>query len=262
MLVHELKKEAEAYSMLLEAREDYFNGEKTIPDLLKKLYLLSTQQVMPLLLASYSFLDMKDFKKTIKSLTVLIFRYLTIGEKENKKLERSFSEMSMKIRDSREYRNATSIVEELKRSIYVDDEGFKQDFKKKMVRDPKIAKYILKEIEQSLSGEREKEIPANITLEHILPEHPSEECKRGMQKDGIWEYRDEWIHRIGNMTLLLGKDNEGGQNDSPAVKSSKVYVRSRLRINDELQNLMGWTSKDIEKRQEWMANTAVEIWKL
>jgi len=259
--VIELKREAEIYSALLDAKPVDFDGNKQVVEILKnELYVLSKQQVLPLLLALRQKFKPKQIEKVITSLTSFIFRYLTIGEQENKELERLFSDISRKIRDDK-IKNASSVVRELKKK-YIKDETFKELFKNKQIKDNKKAVYILTKIEQSLSGQEEK-FASDITLEHILPVNPSDDCRKYMIQNKLWDDRDEWVYRIGNMTLLLGKINRKAQNKSPLAKSKEIYNKdTKLEINKPLKNLTKWTAKEIEQRQDEFAERAVQIWKL
>lgn len=259
--IRELKKEAELYSVLLNPEASNFSGNKIIVELLKdELYVLSKQQVLPLLLALCQKLDLKNEVLVVKSLINFIFRYLTIGEQENKELERLFSEIARSMRQNK-IKNATQVVKELKKKD-INNETFHQLFKIKQIKDNKKVVYILAKIEQFLSEQKEK-FATDITLEHILPVNPDNECKQYMIDNKLWDDKDEWVYRIGNMTLLLSKPNKKAQNRSPIIKSREIYKKeTKLKINKDLKNIIKWSQEAIEKRQKRLANYAVKIWKL
>jgi len=259
--IKELKKEAEIYSMLLDPKPSDFSGNKIIVELLRdELFVLSKKQVLPLLLAMFQRFSHKDFTLILRALINFIFRYLTIGEQENKELERLFSGISKNIREGK-IKSAVSIITKLKKK-YIKDGSFKELFKTKQIKNNKTAIYILTKIEQFLARQKEK-FAADITLEHILPVNPDEECKKYMIKNRSWDDKDEWIYRIGNMTLLLDKSNKKAQNKSPKIKSKDIYSKgTKLEISKDLKSITDWTSKEIEKRQERFAKSAVKIWKL
>jgi len=259
--IRELKKEAEVYSVLLNPEASNFSGNKIIVELLKdELYVLSKQQVLPLLLALCPKFDLKNGALVVKSLISFIFRYLTIGEQENKELERLFSEIARSIRENK-IKNAAYAIKELKKKD-INNETFQQLFKIKQIKDNKKVVYILAKIEQFLSGQREK-FATDITLEHILPVNPDNECKQYMIDNKLWDDKDEWVYRIGNMTLLLSKPNKKAQNKSPIIKSQEIYKKeTKLKINKDLKNIIKWSPETIEKRQKRLANYAVKIWKL
>jgi len=255
----ELKKEAEIYSLILEPNASDFDGNKLVIELLKdELYVLSKQQVLPLLLALYQKFDAKD-NSIIRALINFIFRYLTIGEQENKELESLFSETAIGVRNNK-IRSPKAVIKELSKKD-IGDDTFKQLFKIKQIKENKKAVYILTKIEQFLSGQREK-FATDITLEHVSPINPDQECKQYMIDNNLWEDKDEWVYRIGNMTLLLEKINKKAQNTLPMVKSKEIYCKhTKLEINKDLQNITKWTGKEIENRQEKFAVCATNIWK-
>ncbi len=260
--IRELKKEAGTYSMLLNPEASDFFGNKIIVELLKdELYILTKQQVLPLLLAVCQKFNSDNKTLVVKSLISFIFRYLTIGEQENKELERLFSEIARSIRKNK-IKNAVHVIKELKKKD-INNATFKQLFKTKQIKDNKKAVYILTKIEKFLSGQKEK-FAADITLEHILPVNPDNECKQQYTVDKkLWEDKDEWIYRIGNMTLLLSKPNKKAQNKSPMIKSREIYKKhTKLEINKDLKNIKKWSTAEIEKRQEKFAEYASQIWKL
>jgi len=259
--IEELKKEADAYSILLDPRPADFNGSKIMVELLKdELYILSKQQVLPLLLAAYGRFSVKEMLKLIKATINFIFRYLTIGEQENKELERLFSEVAKNIRENR-IKNAEAVKKEFIRKD-IKDKTFEELFKVKQIKENKKAVYILTKIEQFLSGKKEK-FAADITLEHILPINPDEECEQYMKENDIWEEREELVYRIGNMTLLLGKVNKKAQNRPPTIKSKEIYSKeTKLKINADLKNITMWGNREIEKRQQKFVKIAQKIWKL
>jgi len=98
-----------------------------------------------------------------------------------------------------------------------------------------------------------------VTLEHILPENPTD-----LQKD--WPSFDENLHktyyrRIGNLTLLDKKMNNDIGN-GPFKGKKAVYEDSELIITKEIVKYNDWTPSEIEARQKEFAKKAVEIWNL
>ncbi len=266
--IQELEEEAENYSILLKPDERSFDGNKEITQLLNdELYILSKNQVLPILLALYKHFykenKVRDFKIAIRGLITLVFRYLTIGENENKELEKYLSDLSKEIRNGN-IENGTEFVKKLMKKD-ISDESFIAQFKEKQIKKNKVVVYILKKIEMYLNGDRsdEWELSSRLTLEHIIPLNPDEECKRYLEEIELLEDKDEWVHRIGNMTLLTTKANKRAQNKSPLIKSREIYNNeTKLKINEDLKDLEKWGKEEIEQRQERFAKLAVEIWNL
>jgi uncharacterized protein with ParB-like and HNH nuclease domain len=256
IFLEELKDESEVYDALLTPTAEYWD-DQNIPALLEELQTLSTQQTLPLLLASANYFPTSDFKKLIKICISFVFRYQTIGEMENKEMERLFSGISIDIR-KRNLKNSKEVALRMK-ILYPTDDAFKASFIVKTVKSRGIARYILTEIEHFLAGEKEK-VAATISLEHILPINPDNEWKSFLKLHNM--EKAELIYRLGNYTLLTKKVNKIAQNRFFDKKRSEWYQESDLKINIPLKTLKKWTTKEIQQRQEWMSNHAIKIWKI
>jgi hypothetical protein len=253
-----LKEEAEKYDALLSPTPDYW-GKKDdkIVELLKELQIMSKRQTLPLLMAGIR-LHTSEFLKLLEHCIAFTFRYLTIAEAENKVLERLFSDLAIDIRKSK-VTKALEIRERLKREN-IEDEQFRATFATKEIKTNKVAKYILGKIETKLSGDQET-LSKKLTLEHIMPVKINEEWKKHLKKTGM--NKDEFVYRLGNMTLLLGKVNKDAQNYFFDKKRDVFYSRmTQLRINEQLKKSKNWTALEINNRQNELAEIATKIWKL
>lgn len=101
--------------------------------------------------------------------------------------------------------------------------------------------------------------PKQVNLEHVLPQNPSpvwhSDFRRGVDLD-------DFVYRLGNLTLLTAKVNKDAANSSFAEKKRLALDGSSLAINDCFRSLTKWTDEEIDNRQSEMAKTAVEVWKL
>ncbi|MFQ5853804.1 MAG: HNH endonuclease family protein, partial [Candidatus Binatia bacterium] len=73
---------------------------------------------------------------------------------------------------------------------------------------------------------------------------------------------EEYVDRIGNLTLLTAKVNEKIANQSFQKKKESAFKTSKLALNTDLKRAKKWGDKEIEKRQKEMAKLAVQIWEL
>ncbi|MFH8110263.1 MAG: DUF262 domain-containing HNH endonuclease family protein [Candidatus Aenigmatarchaeota archaeon] len=260
--IDEIRQESEMYYSILTGDINFFRNDREIIELLKdNLFILSEDQVMPILLSLAKKFNISEMKKAVSYLEAFIFRYLTIGERENKELVRFLSNISRDIRSGK-IRNSKELREVLiKSNLYIEDKDFITLFKMASIKKSDVAKYILKKIENKLSGGKEK-WPASITLEHILPKEPDNECKKYLEEKGLLDKLEILVHRIGNLTLLERVKNTKASNKPPASKAKEVYKYSELKINEDLKNITEWTEKEIQARQEKLAELAVNIWKI
>jgi uncharacterized protein with ParB-like and HNH nuclease domain len=254
--LEELKNESEVYDALLNPTTEYW-GDNDMPSLLEELQILSTQQPLPLLLASAKCLPLSDFKKLLRICISFVFRYQTIGEMENKEMERLFSAIAIDLRRQK-IKTSKQISERLK-YLYPGDDVFKAAFEAKTVKARSIAKYILRTIENNLSGELET-VSTTITLEHILPINPDEEWKTYLKTNKM--EKSDYVYQLGNYTLLTKKVNKAAQNRFYDKKRDDWYKLSSLKVNESLKKITSWNADDIEARQKWLTENAVKIWKI
>jgi len=251
-----LKIEAEYYESIFNRRIDVWGSEKA--KLIDQLFVLSRDMVMPILLSALQILKDTSHASFLKYCIAVVFRYLTIGERESKEMINVFSQIAIDIRNLK-LKNLKEIRDRF-RPLYVDDETFKSNFLTKEIKTAKVARYILEGIELSIHPEIQ-EFTEKITLEHILPKNPNDKWREYI-KVNDFEF-ESVIDRLGNMTLLVGKYNKDAQNKFFTVKRDEYYSKmTRLKINEPLKDINSWSLADIEIRQTWFANKAIDIWKL
>ncbi len=261
-LLKDLRIEAENYEALVNPTVEYWNNDPSIVELLSELKILSAQMPLPVLMAGAKVfqLQIDDFRSLIRMLISFVVRYVPIGERDNKTLERLLSDLSIGLRDGK-YTTIGDIRERL-RAEYVDDATFEQQFSTNEIKVMKVAKYILQKIENHVAGDREK-FNKKITVEHILPKNPDSEWKEYLDENKMES--ESLIHRIGNLTLLLGLVNIKARNKFFRHKRDEIYSKpeqTRLKINESLATMENWNSRSIENRQKWLATQAKSIWKL
>ena len=94
--------------------------------------------------------------------------------------------------------------------------------------------------------------------------------KDWLEKFGDWEnYLGEkssikhkkYVHKIGNMTILLGEYNLGATN-SPFGRKKTYYKKSLFQLNKDLANYNDFKFSHVDKRGQELAKFAVKIWSL
>ena len=96
------------------------------------------------------------------------------------------------------------------------------------------------------------------SIEHILP-------RSSLHWPGWTGFDDvdqsEWIHRIGNLTLMGAADNKPGAkyNDSFA-KKRQSYQDSSIKLTRKLGGYDEWDPKKIMEREKEMVAYAAEVW--
>ena len=121
------------------------------------------------------------------------------------------------------------------------------------------SKYLLYSLE--MNREHSKELPSyNVgTVEHVLPQTLNEKWKEYLTENNDFDKCQKFIHTLGNLTLT----NYNGQLSNNFFEQKKVeYEKSNYANTKALKDISSWTSSDIEKRGEELAEQAVKIWKL
>jgi hypothetical protein len=121
-----------------------------------------------------------------------------------------------------------------------------------------LAKYILCRLEKDLSG-RDLDFETDTgTIEHILPENPSDAWATAIPEP-------EWpkqVYRIGNLTLLENKLNrQVGNGLFPEKIGEFVKSRYHLTLAIATDPPNEWTVAQINSRQEELARRAVHLWR-
>lgn len=262
-LLSELSDSARSYAMI----EDYslwpndVNYDSNFARALDELSLFRVSQCYPVLLnATEIFTHSKEVARTFQLISNFSFRYNVIGGGTSGDLERVFGDIAFGIRSGTH--PAAQDVADALRSVNPDNK-FKADFDLALIpkSKAKIARYILGKINDFMGGQ---ELIANadpkiVNLEHILPQKPDVAWRNAFAQGAPVE---EYIDRIGNLTLLTTKINEKVANQSFQKKKELAFEKSKLSLNADLKQVKKWNEIEIEKRQSAMAKLAVQVWKL
>lgn len=259
-LLRELDHAAASYAALRDPHDPSWNKDEK--QALEQLRMFNVRQPLDMLMASYAKFyetERAAFTRIISTVAVVSFRYNVICNLQTHEQERLYNDIAWKVSDGK-YATPSGVIVAL-RAVYPDDSQFKSAFSEKELRttnsrNKKVVRYILFEIERQRSGQDFAFESDTYSLEHILPEYPSEE----------WSYiedskQDRFIYRLGNMTPLETNRNRDLANlDYPAKR--QVYLQSSFQITRAVaEHYDTWDEQKIEARQKQMATIAVGIWK-
>jgi Protein of unknown function (DUF1524) len=143
-------------------------------------------------------------------------------------------------------------------SVIVPDVTFKDKFANATISNANLAKYYLRVLErQSKSADDETIVnpdQGKVNLEHILPRNPQE----GWAHIPADQY-PALVKRLGNLTLLATRLNSKAANADFAEKK-KHFAKSAIKMTKDLCDFSEWTAKEIEARQDKLAELAVKAW--
>lgn len=122
----------------------------------------------------------------------------------------------------------------------------------------KLAKYILSRLEQDAADRPCDPETDPGSIEHILPENPSDEWRGTFAPDR----GESSVYRLGNLTLLEQSHNRDIGN---AVYAEKIiaYGRSRYALSRQVPDMAPeyWTPELMDARQGRLAARATHLWR-
>jgi uncharacterized protein with ParB-like and HNH nuclease domain len=260
-LLNELEEYALIYTALENPQDDLWKTDKETREDIAALRLFSVSVFQPLLMIVYKKWAFEDFKKVLKAVVSISFRYNTIAKLQTKDMERTYNKVAVRVFKDELTTNLT-VIQHLK-PIYLPDNTFRKyfelaSFNPRNAQQKKVLRYILYKIEAQMPNGIKADYELDDgTIEHILPDSHSEDWRTAFSDDE----HEKMVYLIGNLTLLEPSKNnkEAAQkqfNDKKAIYATSRYaVTNSITVND-------WTPKTIEHRQQGLAKTAAGIWRV
>lgn len=128
---------------------------------------------------------------------------------------------------------------------------------------------VLGAIDKHLQLENPRTEPATfdyeqLQIEHILPSswqsHWPLNIDNPAQLELATQQRHSAAHRIGNLTLVTSRFNQGVSNFAWDVKRPEFALESRLQLNKSLGSLECWDENSIQARARQLAEVACRVW--
>jgi hypothetical protein len=205
-----------------------------------------------LLLSAHRSLSEESQKRVSAALFSLIVRHNIICDKDRAKFESTSFAAAKVLSDGGSEQDALTIL----RSLSPSDDEVRQSFSILTFgrSQSSIAQIILREIEYLLRKTEELMIatPDRVHLEHIYPQRPAAAER--------FPNHDEYVGRIGNLTLLDRRLNQEAQNSVFAVKKEQFYTLSELYLTRELLEHDVWAQDEIDQRQKRLCELAIQVW--
>lgn len=128
---------------------------------------------------------------------------------------------------------------------------------------------ILGAIDKHLQFENPRTEPATfdyeqLQIEHILPSswqsHWPLNIEEPAQLELATQQRHSAVHRIGNLTLVTSRFNQGVSNFGWDIKRPEFALQSSLQINKPLSSSECWDEASIQNRGRQLAEVACRVW--
>jgi uncharacterized protein with ParB-like and HNH nuclease domain len=246
------------YSAIITCDDNFWsNYPSSSKTSMQTLNFFKMVQVRPLILSVLENFDEKEVEKALKLLVNVSVRFLIVGGLGGGALEQKYCEGATKINNN-EISTAKQLSDFMKSSAPSDSE-FKSSFETATVSKNYLARYYLRALEMVAKGDLEPEFVPNtsndiVTLEHILPENPSEAWGYINADDAKSNYK-----RLGNMALLKKSLNSDIGNGGFIAKKP-FYSESEYQLTSTLSVYDSWGIDEISQRQKELSDLALIAW--
>lgn len=259
-LLSALEARAELFAAIGDAGHEYWIDNTACKPFVRELILFKSRQMMPLLFAAWEKFSPEDFARVLKLVSVVAFRYSVVSGLNTNELEPVYHHAAKNVLNG----GASSVanVFEILRSIYVPDEKFKGNFSALEIdtsgQGRRLARYVLFKLEIDASGVARDYESDPGSIEHILPENPTQAWEATFSVDDWAKY----VYRVGNLTLLEAARNRDVGNGTFAEKRA-AYAQSKYRLATAITEEYPeeWTMTSTDARQSKLAERAAHIWR-
>lgn len=233
-----------------------------IKKLIGELNIFGVNQYNPLLLSVLE--ENHEIFRSVLSMSVAFaFRYSIILGRGAGNIEKTFASAAQFVR-SNPACTAAEVFGKID-SLYPLDKEFANAFAEITIKQAAISRYILKKLNDHLDSESGLEVKSDayaMNLEHILPQkYNSSDWINFIDIEN--EEIDEYIHRLGNLTLLPSSTNRKISNSSFLKKKTEGYLTDNpLKISESILLAEDWTCSKIKDRQAKLAEYAQQIWRV
>lgn len=258
-LLDRLEQDAAWFEGLNDYASPFWLDYQGAKEQVRVLNLFNVSQYTPLVFAvKDAFSSPQDVVEVLRYCAILSVRFNGVSRRSTHLLEEIYNRTALEVR--RGTAKTLAAVRQALRPIYIPDNEFEADFSALRLRNRstsgKRLRYILAQLEKQLSGADITDEGMTATVEHILPENPSEvgwECFTAEAHERSYE-------RVGNYSLLERGLNGQQAGNAAFAQKQTVYSQSQYHLSRELSQLGDWTEEAIGKRQAKLAKLAKTIW--
>lgn len=239
---------APVYSTIIDPENTSHFQSYELNEKLKDINILGVTSYIPVILSLVSAgYTEEDTLLILKDIENLIVRNLITAGLNPNQFELTFSKIALKI-TREEYKSLNDIQEDINKDK-IDDEQFEREFSILKFRKSQKSRqrYFLRML-YSHNDKETRVINDNniIHLEHILP-----------IESALWDIEDEtheeYVNRLGNLTLLGHEYNKNASNKTFEHKKD-IYEKSSIKMTKNLVAYESWGPNTIEERQKkWLS---------
>lgn len=231
----------------------------SIRSAIQTLNLLNIRGLRPLMLAVAARFAPKDASEAFRMFITWGVRFIITSNTSRGSIDELLAEAANLV-FTRKILNPAELFKQVADTIPIDEE-FRRTFEIATVSKASFARYYLRSLEMAAKGEATPWFIPNddrqaINLEHILPEQPGDSWP---EFDG--DTARGYVRRIGNLALLLAKNNSDLRSSNFKVKKA-AYKDSPYELTRMISKYPTWTKNEIAERQKVLAGLALKAWPL
>lgn len=259
---HTLSETASSYAAMLSSDHDFWTGYGTEAKRdVSSLVTFKMERIRPLLLAIMQVYKKHEIQKSLRLLVAWSVRLMIAGGPAGT-LEKEMGELALKV-TKKDLTTAHDLTQADVTSIAKDND-FKAAFAVASVSQKYLGRYYIRVLE---NYDKDKTDPSALAvdereekcdLEHIQPLKPGPEW--GFDTEKKKKEADEWVNRIGNLTLMTKGNNGAAANAGFSVKLPFYKREKGLNLTHGLAEYKTWGPTEISERQKYLAELAVKAW--
>ena len=197
--------------------------------------------------------------QAVELLESYVFRR-SVCDMQTRSLGQIFASLSYRIRDEAPLDSLkVALARQGKNRRFPQDAEFRQALETRDVYDMRNCHYLLDRLE---NDSKEQIDTSEFSIEHVLPQNEDlrKEWREMLGKD--WKaIQEEWLHRLGNVTLTAYNPEYSDRPFKEKKTMDKGFDESPLRLNKPMRETKEWTPKEIKKRGEALAAKALKVWR-
>lgn len=151
------------------------------------------------------------------------------------------------------------------RARFPDDDEFAERFTERQIyqMNSKNKIYIMERLE-NYSTLEDKDVychcdDGTYSIEHIMPQHLTPAWIKALGED-YEEIHEMWLHRIANLTLTAYNSKYSNSTFEEKKSMKNGFGDSGIRMNTYIAKKDKWTLAELEERNQYLMERALEIW--
>jgi uncharacterized protein with ParB-like and HNH nuclease domain/predicted transport protein len=203
-------------------------------------------------------LSHSEFVEAVSLMESYVFRR-SVLDLETRSLGRIFATLAFELDSERPLESLkVALFRQSKKRRFPADQEFRLALESRDIYEMRTCKYLLDRIQ---NDSKEQVNTASFTIEHVLPQNEELNSDwKAMLGDQWKAVQEEWLHRLGNLTLTGYNSEYSDRSFADKKTISGGFNDSPLRLNKFIREQSKWTSSEIKKRGCDLAAEALSIW--